>query len=192
MAALALFILLLVAAVTAGAWGRYGRDLAHNRMLSQARQHAQEAQRASDPAIARSHWESVLAILADDNHPDAVALRTEAQKRAGPDGRHPAHPIRPAGGPGPLLCCTPDGCWQWVDLSPGDCADNRYLHRLSEGPDEILLNDPGLIDIAWNQPVRGLTRKALFILGTGGRLWTYDLAWPENPRRAPFVSPPGK
>ncbi|RME33168.1 MAG: hypothetical protein D6793_10105, partial [Thermoflexia bacterium] len=191
MAALALFILLLVAAVTAGAWGRYGRDLAHNRMLSQARQHAQEAQRASDPAIARSHWESVLAILADDNHPDAVALRTEAQSALDRmDGilRTPSVPLEDLG---PSFAARRMAVGNgWIFLLEIR-ADNRYLHRLSEGPDEILLNDPGLIDIAWNQPVRGLTRKALFILGTGGRLWTYDLAWPENPRRAPFVSPPG-
>ncbi|MCX8067444.1 MAG: hypothetical protein N3B68_06450 [Anaerolineae bacterium] len=191
MAAVALSILLLVAVVTAVAWGRYGQDLERSRILSQARQHAQEAQRATDPAVARSHWEAVLAVLGDEDHPDAVALRTEARSaldRMEGVLRVPSVPLVDLG---PAFTArrlvTGNGRVFLLEVQP----DTRLVRRLSEGKDEILLRDPGLIDIAWNQPVQGITRKALFILSAGGKLWMYDPAWPENPRRVPFVSPPG-
>ncbi|MGQ9804108.1 MAG: hypothetical protein ACUVSH_09765 [Anaerolineae bacterium] len=179
MAALAIFILILVILTTLIVWFRYSRDLRRREVLSRAREHVQAAQQAPHPDLARSHWEAVLALTANEEDPEASALHSLAQDTL--DQMDGIVRVTPT-----LLADLGDGvsrnrlvAWeQSVAVLEGQ---NQVRRVLIGGGSEILSlpGSPPLIDITCHQSGPGQPSLGLLILGAGGYLWAYDSRWSE-------------
>lgn len=190
MAALAIVILILVILTTLIVWFRYGQEIRRGQTLSQAQEHILAAQQAPHPGLARPHWEAVLALTANDDDPEAVALHTMAQDALDQmDGVIRVAPI--------LLADLGDGvsrsrlvAWeQSVAVLEGQ---NRVRRVLVGGGSEVLAppGAPSLIDITGHQSGPGQPSLGLLILGAGGHLWAYDSHWSEA-RSVAFSPAPG-
>ncbi len=190
MAALAIVILILVILTTLIVWFRYGQEIRRGQTLSQAQEHILAAQQAPHPGLARPHWEAVLALTANDDDPEAVALHTMAQDALDQmDGVIRVAPI--------LLADLGDGvsrsrlvAWeQSVAVLEGQ---NRVRRVLVGGGSEVLSppGAPSLIDITCHQSGPSQPSLGLLILGAGGHLWAYDSHWSEA-RSVAFSPAPG-
>ncbi|MGC8945940.1 MAG: hypothetical protein ACP5N6_07260 [Anaerolineae bacterium] len=191
MAALAIVILILVILTTLIVWFRYGPEIRRGQALAQAQEHILAAQQAPHPGLARPHWEAVLALTANDDDPEAIALHTMAQDALDQmDGTIRVTPI--------LLADLGDGvsrsrlvAWeQSVAVLEGP---NRVRRVLVGGGSEAfsLPGSPSLIDITCHQSGPGQPSLGLLILGVGGRLWAYDSHWSEARSVALFPAPGG-
>lgn len=179
MAALAIIILILVALTALIAWLRYGQDLRRGQALSQAHEHLRAAQQALHPDVVRSHWEAVLALTADDEDPEARALRTLARDTLDRmDGVLRVDPVLLADLDIPIVRNRLVVWEQSVAVLEGERQVRRIL---LSGEQEVfsLPGSPALIDIARNQPGPGHPASVLLILDAEGHLWAFDSRWSE-------------
>ncbi len=187
MAAVAVVILILVALITLFTWFQYGRDLLRGRAISQAQEHIRAAQQASNPDIARPHWEAALTILAEYDDPEATALRTMAQDALDiMEGVTRVTPVLVAD----LGAAQGRRLAAW-EQSIAVLEDGGQVQRipLSGGSETVPLPQGATpIDIARYQMESGRTSPVLLILGRGASLWTYDSRWGET--RSLALSPP--
>ncbi len=190
MAALAIFILILVILTTLIVWFRYGRDIRRREVLSRAQEQVLAAQQAPHPELARPHWEAVLALTADDEDPEVSALHSMAQDALDQmDGVIRVAPTLLAD-LGTQVSRNRLVAWeQSVAVLEGTGRVRRVL--IGGGSEFISIPEAtSLIDFTAHRSGPGQPSLGLLILGAGGRLWAYDAHWSE-PRSVAFSPAPG-
>jgi hypothetical protein len=192
MAGLALAILLVVALVTAAVWANTGNAAHQDQSLVQAQELIAQAQGATDPAVARTHWEAALATLADVEAPEATELREQAQTAL--DVLNGVLWIEPVllhdfgaqftarrmivHGPSIFILSTAGDVLELVMGGEGEIVSGpAALFQTSQdiGP---------IVDMAWVGPGSARTADSMMILEQDGALIVYDPAW-HDPQRGP-------
>jgi len=194
MAGVAAVIPFVVAVITLVVWLTYGSTLRHSQTLAQARQHAEQAREAANPAVARAQWEYVLADLEGiEDSPEVTAMRREAQEALEAlNGVVWVEPI--------LLWDFGSGIVPRRLVAHGqslfvlDAASSTVYQVPLRGVGELAVEGEvvpfiqtghsvagqpvgELVDMAWAGPGGGRTADALVVLEEEGSLVVYSPGW---------------